>query len=188
MCAPIRRKSKAEVVTQELFGSQGLSRPLIILSEGERMTRIEHSVIISAPVDQVFGYAADFAKWTEWFEGVSDFKATTAITRGNGARYAYKARVMGLPAPVETEIHDYVHNRGWTGVATRGLAHRTHWTFEPMGDSTKFTYAMEYRLPIPVLGYLVDSLFARRQWERILERSLNNLRRHFLASADTSAH
>jgi uncharacterized membrane protein len=151
------------------------------------MTRIEHSVIIPAPVDHVFGYAADYTTWSEWFEGVSDFKATTAVTRGNGARYAYKARVMGLSARVETEIHDFAQNRGWTGVSTRGLAHRTQWTFEPIGDSTKFTYAMEYQLPIPWVGSLLDSLFARHQWERILERSLNNLRQHFLSSANTSA-
>jgi len=159
------------------------TQEVIILSEGELVNRVEHSVIISAPVDQVFGYAADYVKWTEWFEGVSDFKATTAVTRGNGARYAYKARVMGLSAPVETEIHDFVENRGWTGVSTKGLAHRTHWTFEAIGDSTKFTYALEYQLPIPLLGSLLDSLFARGQWEKILERSLDNLRQHFLTKA-----
>jgi uncharacterized protein YndB with AHSA1/START domain len=152
------------------------------------MNHIEHSVIIPAPVDQVFSYAADYLKWAEWFEGVSDFKPTTAVTWGNGARYAYKARVMGLSAPVETEIHDFVHNRGWTGVSTKGLAHRTHWTFEPIGNGTKFTYAMEYQLPVPLLGSLLDSLFARPQWQGILERSLNNLKQHFLSPAGTPAH
>jgi len=60
------------------------------------MTHIEQSVIIPAPVEQVFSYAADYRTWTEWLQGVSEFKATTAITQGNGARYAYKARVIGL--------------------------------------------------------------------------------------------
>ena len=152
------------------------------------MHRIEHSVIIPAPVDQVFGYAADYLRWTEWFEGVSDFKPTTAVTRGNGVRYAYKARVMGLSAPVEIEIHDFVHNRGWTGVSTKGLTHRTYWTFEPIGDGTKFTYALEYQLPIPLLGSLLDSLFTRRQWQKILERSLNNLKQHFVSLTVIPTH
>jgi len=152
------------------------------------MTHIEHSIIIEAPVEQVFNYAADYRKWCEWFEGVSDFKPTTLITQGNGARYAYKARVMGIAAPVETEIHDFIHNRGWTGISTKGLAHRTHWTFEPIGNRTKFTYAMEYQLPVPLLGSLLDSLVARPQWRKILERSLNNLKQHFASSTGTPAH
>jgi uncharacterized protein YndB with AHSA1/START domain len=148
------------------------------------MKQIEHSVIIPAPVDQVFSYASDYLKWAEWFDGVSDFKPTTAITRGNGARYAYKARVMGLSAPVETEIHDFVENKGWTGVSTKGVTHRTHWTFEPVSNGTKFTYAMEYQLPVPLLGSLLDP-FAQREWKRILERSLNNLKQHFVSAAGT---
>ena len=144
------------------------------------MTRIEQSVIIQAPVEQVFSYAADYQKWTEWFEGVSDFKATTPVTQGNGARYAYKARMMGVSASVETEIHDFVQNAGWTGVATKGMPHRTHWIFEPVGHDTKFTYALEYQLPVPLVGSLLDSLFMRPQWHKIIENSLNNLRRHFL--------
>jgi len=151
------------------------------------MTRIEHSVIIQAPVEQVFSYAADYQKWTEWFEGVSDFKATTPVTQGNGARYAYKARLMGVPASVETEIHDFVYNGGWTGVATKGMPHRTHWVFKPVGDGTKFTYALEYHLPVPLLGSLLDSLFMKPQWDRIIQKSLNNLRQHFLAQTGRPA-
>ena len=143
------------------------------------MTRIEHSITIETPVEQVFSYAADYRKWTEWFEGVSDFKATTAITQGNGARYAYKARLLGISANVETEVHDFVNNRGWTGLATKGMPHRTHWRFEPIGSGTKFTYALEYQLPIPLLGSLLDSLFMRPQWDKIIANSLNNLRHHF---------
>jgi hypothetical protein len=104
------------------------------------------------------------------------------------ARYAYRARVMGFSAPVETEIHDFVRNRGWTGVSTKGIAARTYWTFEPIGDATKFTYAMEYQMPIPLLGPLLDSWFARPQWQKIVERSLNNLKRHFASPVGTPSH
>ena len=41
------------------------------------MTRIEHSVVIQAPVEEVFRYAADYQKWQEWYVGVSDVKTTT---------------------------------------------------------------------------------------------------------------
>lgn len=146
------------------------------------MTRIEHSVIIQAPVEQVFSYAADYRKWSEWFEGVSEFRPTTDVKQGNGARYAYKARLMGISARVETEIHDFVPSRGWTGVASKGMPHKTHWNFEPLGESTKFTYVLEYQLPVPLVGSLLDSLFMKPQWDKIISRSLENLRNHFLTN------
>ena len=144
------------------------------------MTRIENSVIIQAPVERVFSYAADHQRWSEWFESVSDVKVTTAVPHGNGARYAYKVRIMAVSARVETEIQDYVQNRGWTGVSTRGLPHRTKWIFEPIDSSTRFTYVVEGHVPVPLVGSLCDSLFLRPQWEKIVQNSLNNLKQHFL--------
>ena len=144
------------------------------------MTHIKCTVDIPAPIDQVFTYAADYRTWTEWFVGVSDFNPTTAISQGNGTRYAYKARLMGVSAHVETEVRDYVQNVGWTGVATRGMPHRTHWYFESIGDGTRFTYGLEYRVPVPLFGPLLDLLFLKPQWTGILQKSLENLRAHFL--------
>ena len=143
------------------------------------MTRIEHTIVIDARIEKVFNYASDHRKWDEWFEGVSAFNPTTAITRGNGARYAYKARLMGVSASVETEVHGFIENRGWTGVATKGMPHRTYWTFTPTSAGTRFTYALEYQLPIPLLGPLLDSLFMRAQWDKIIVTSLENLRKRF---------
>lgn len=151
------------------------------------MTRIEHSITIEAPVEQVFAYAADYRTWNEWFEGVSDFKPTTAVTQGNGARYAYKARLLGVSASVETEVHDFVNNRGWTGLATRGIPHRTHWKFESIGSGTKFTYTLEYQLPIPLLGSVFDSMFMKPQWDKIIANSLHNLRQHFEMSTGSTS-
>jgi uncharacterized membrane protein len=143
------------------------------------MTRVEGTVIVDAPVHTVFTYASDWRRWQEWFEGVSGFRSTTEVTRGTGARYVYRASLMGLPATVETEIRDFVEDQGWTGIATRGVPHRTQWHFQAQGESTSFTYALEYELPVPVLGALVDALFLKGQWRRIIGRSLSNLKGHF---------
>jgi len=151
------------------------------------MTRIEDSVILDVPVHAAFEYASDWRRWAEWFEGVSDFRPTSEVTRGTGARYAYRAWLMGVPASVETEVREFVEDQGWTGVATRGLPHRTHWRFEAQGASTRFTYALEYELPVPLLGAVLDALVMKRQWRRIIGRSLSNLRRHFTVTASPTA-
>lgn len=143
------------------------------------MTKIEESVVIDAPVDAVFRYASDWRRWPDWFEGLSDVRSTSEVGRGTGARYTYRVRVLGLAATVETELQEFVEGRGWTGVGTRGLPHRTRWRFEARGESTKFTYELEYRLPPPLLGTVVDALFARREWKGVVRRSLSNLQKHF---------
>lgn len=140
------------------------------------MTRVEASVEIAAPLQEVFAYASDWRKWEEWWLGVSDFRPTTEVTRGNGTRYAYKAWIAGLTLDLETEIHDFVENVGWQGVVTKGTPHTTRWVFGPAGAGTRLTYILEYRIPVPVLGSLLDSLIMRPGWQRRLERSLANLK------------
>ena len=81
---------------------------------------------------------------------------------------------------IHRKNHDVCATRvGWTGVATKGLPHKTQWVFEAIRDRTRFTYIVEYDLPWPILGPILDSLLMRPGWQRILEHSLRNLRLHF---------
>ncbi len=145
------------------------------------MIRLEHTVIIPLPLDQVFAYAADYRTWPEWFVGLSDVRPTTTTREGNGTRYAYKVRMMSVTAGVETEIREFERNVGWIGVGVRGLPHRTRWHFESLGEGTRFTYGLEGRVPVPLIGPLLDSWFMRPQWDKIVGRSLQNLRQRLLA-------
>lgn len=149
------------------------------------MTRIEQSVIIPAPLVEVFAFASDYRKWADWFVGVSAFTPTTAVTEGNGAQYAYKARMMGFSMRIETEIHDFIPNQGWRGVSIKGDV-RTFWAFQPVGDNTRFTYSLEYTLPLPWLSSFVDTLFMKSQTKRTITTSLENLRRYFADEANKS--
>ena len=144
------------------------------------MTKIESSIVISAPVEKVFAYASDYQKWEAWFEGVSDFKPTTKTTRGNGTRYAYKAKMMGLSIGLETEVHNFIENKGWIGKASKGMPHQTFWGFEQVENGTKMTYGLEYELDIPLIGNWLDNKFMKPQWEKIIGKSLENLKRQFM--------
>ena len=140
------------------------------------MTKITKSVFLENPIEAVFQYASDYTKWEDWFEGVSAFKPVTESNRGNGTRYAYKANMMGLTIGVEPEIFDFVENKGWKGKATKGMPHQTSWEFEAIDRGTKFTYGLEYEMPIPIIGKWIDNAFMKPQWEKIIERSLENLK------------
>lgn len=146
-------------------------------NEEEKMTEIERSILIGAPVEKVFQFAADYRNWSKFFEGVSDFKPKTEITRGNGAKFIYKAKMLGIKASVGTEIQDFIENKGWTGISFKGMEHKTQWIFVKMDGNTKFTYILSYRFPIPVLGNLLNKMFMKPAWISIIETSLQNLKR-----------
>ncbi len=143
------------------------------------MKRIEANVDIQRPVSDVFAFASDWRHWEDWWEGVSQFRPTTQVSRGNGTRYAYRAWIAGMAFNLETEIHEFTENVGWKGVSTKGPPHRTQWIFEEMGDKTRLTYVLEYDLPWPLVGPILDALLMRPGWQRMLEHSLRNLKIHF---------
>jgi len=108
-------------------------------------------------------------------EGVSLFTPVSESRCGNGARYAYKARMIGFSFPVETEVHDFETDKGWNGISQKGPPHRIHWKFEPADEGTRFIYGLEFEIPIPVLGPLLETSFLKPQWEKIIRNSLQNL-------------
>ena len=143
------------------------------------MPTLERSIVINAPIHEVFSYAADWRYWPDWYDGFSDISPITEVERGNGAIYAYKMQVLGVPFKAQTEIHDYVENEGWSGNRVKGVPHKTTYVFENLKPHTRFTTTINYSLPVPILGPVLCSLVFNRAWRRILEKSLINLRSHF---------
>ena len=141
------------------------------------MTEIKRSINIMAPVEKVFEYASDYKKWSEFFEGVSDFRPMTAITRGNGSKYIYKAKALGMNVTVGTEVLQFKENEGWIGKSFKGLEHQTQWIFEKSNGNMDFTFIQRYSLPFYLGGKLFDKMFAEPAWIKIIEKSLNNLKR-----------
>lgn len=143
------------------------------------MTRIQDSIFIPAPVEEVFRYTSDWREWSDWFEGVSTFYPISEMHQGEGARYSYYVNLFGLAIRVETEVRDYVENEGWRGVATRGIPHEAHWDFESVRDGTRFTYTLEYSLRLPLIGAFLDRVLVEPRWRRAIRHSLENLKAHF---------
>jgi hypothetical protein len=143
------------------------------------MPTLTRSIIIEAPIHEVFKYAADWRYWPDWYDGFSDVSPITEVEIGNGAIYAYRMWVLGVPFKAQTEVHDFVENRGWSGRRVEGVPHKTTYVFEDLKPHTRFTTSISYSLPIPILGRVLCSLFFNRAWRRILEKSLSNLSAHF---------
>jgi hypothetical protein len=84
--------------------------------------------------------------------------------------------MLGIKVGIETEIYDFVENRGWKGRGIKGVSSTTFWEFEPQDNGTKMTYALEYDMPIPLIGNWIDNTFMKPQWDNIIGKSLENLK------------
>ena len=141
------------------------------------MTEIKQSIKIDAPVNKVFGYASNYLKWSEFFEGLSDVKPVTKITDDNGARFIYKVKMMGLKVTVGTEFQQFKKNEGWIGKSFKGLKAQTQWIFKESNGSTEVTYIQKYKLPVYFGEKFFDKKFIQPQWIKIIDNSLQNLKR-----------
>ncbi|OGU84682.1 MAG: hypothetical protein A2W11_07670 [Ignavibacteria bacterium RBG_16_35_7] len=141
------------------------------------MTEISQNINIKAPLNKVFEYTSDYRNWSEFFEGVSNVKPITEIRRGNGAKFVYKVKVMGMSVTVGTELNEFKENEGWRGKSFKGMEHSTQWIFKKSNGDTEFTYILNYDFPWYFGGKLIDKLFARPEWIRIIENSLQKVKR-----------
>ncbi len=140
------------------------------------MEKIQHSIEIEKPVEEVFSYASDWTRWHTWFEGVSPFTLISGTEHGNGTRYAYNVKILGVTVPVGIEIREYNVNKGWKGISTKGPPYKTLWIFEETDKGTRFTFGMEFRIPVPLIGPVIDRKLVKPQWESIIRGSLHNLK------------
>ena len=141
------------------------------------MTEIKKSILINAPINKVFDFASNYLKWQEFFVGISDIRPITDITDDNGARFLYKVQLMGIKVSVGTEFQQFKRNEGWIGQSFKGLNAQTQWIFKESDGETEFTYIQRYKLPFYMGGNLIDKKFITPQWIKIIEESLNNLKR-----------
>jgi uncharacterized membrane protein len=141
------------------------------------MTEIKRSIKINAPVEKVFQHASDYIKWSEWYEGVINFKPITDKTRGNGTKYVYKAKLFGIYATVGTEITEFKENEGWIGTSFEGFGHKTEWIFKKSNGATEFTHGLTYKVPWYMGGKFSDNKFLQPAWIKFVENSLQNLKR-----------
>ena len=142
------------------------------------MSKLEKSIEINAPVTEAFAFVV--AEWegdlSFWQGGVYDWEPRSAGPMGDGFEVSYLARILGLGYRIEMTVRDFQANRGWTAVSRKGPETTGTWQFEPLDGSTRFTYRLEYTMPLPLVGGLLDRLLVAPRWARIIDRSLEHLK------------
>ena len=116
------------------------------------MARVEGSIIINAPVEKVFAYLDDPANGLDFIPGITDIRDVTGL--GVGQKWGWTYKMMGLSLKGEAEVTEYIRDKRCVVKTTGGILSTWTLTFKVKAGGTSMRLAVEYTIPVPVLGKL----------------------------------
>ncbi len=138
------------------------------------MVKHENSIVIDAPLSEVFAYVNDPEALPEWMVGMIETR--NVIGEGEGQQYEWTFKMVGVQLRGQNVVVEYIPNQC---AAHQGIGMiDSLWTNrveEEREGRTKLTIEVEYTIPVPVLGKLAEHLTVRRN-ERGLQFSLLNVK------------
>jgi uncharacterized membrane protein len=137
--------------------------------------RIQDSIVIDRPVEDVFAYVSDVNHLPEWAGTTVEVKDAPAGPLRDGATFADVGKFLGrrFETPFQATV-EAPHRLVYRSTAGALVPHDWTYTFEPLGDSTRVTLAIEgepggfFRLAAPLV---------RRALGRQMSKDLANLKR-----------
>ena len=107
------------------------------------MIKVEKSVTINKPVEEVFAFVVNHENTTKWQGGVE-----AIIPEGPanvvGSKYTEVRKFMGQEMKSNLEITAFVANAKWAAKVLKGpVPYEVTATFEPSGGGTKMTTHVE---------------------------------------------
>lgn len=133
--------------------------------------RVELSIVINRPVEEVFAYVANPENDPAWAGPVVVSRITSEPPIGVGTTAYQEVNFMGRRAELQAEVTQYVEDRLLHLRNTGGMKGSQTRTFEPAGDGTRFTLVMEGEVP-SALRFMegMATRAIRRQTEADLEK------------------
>lgn len=127
------------------------------------MTRVEASVVVNRPSEEVFAFIANFENNPRWQSGMQEARKTSEGPIGVGTTYSQLAKFLGRPVESTFEIVEYESNRRIKGRSTSGSFPITFTrTVEPISGGTQVRALIEgeasgfFKLAGPILNRMVQ--------------------------------
>ena len=108
------------------------------------MARIEASVVINRPIDEVFAYVNDVRNWPQWNSNFLEGEQTSEGPVGVGTTSRGVSHFLGQRIEWTSEVTEYEPNRKLKQKIISGpMLMEQSLTFEPVEGATRFTIAGE---------------------------------------------
>jgi uncharacterized membrane protein len=137
--------------------------------------RVEESIRIAAPREEVWRYVSEPERYSEFMFGSTWSPVPGEPPSGPRARASIEIRVrsIDLGGVVEVVEWDPPHELAWTNIT--GIDQRGRWILRDCGRETEATLRVSYQVPGGVLA-LVASQLGKPLIRRDARRSLEALR------------
>jgi uncharacterized protein YndB with AHSA1/START domain len=112
------------------------------------MARLEESVTINRPVEEVFAYATDIKSWPQWHDAIVESEQTSEGPPGVGTTFKGKAHMEGRTMEFTGKVTEYNPYERECKVMDFGSAiSENTFTFAPTDVGTRITlvYAVKVR-------------------------------------------
>ena len=137
------------------------------------MATVERSVTINAPVEKIFSYISNPRNELEWLPSVIDVRHI--VGKGVGQRFSWTYKMIGIPFNGETSVAEYIPNELIVYETTGGIDSTWTWQFKPVAGRTQLQLAVEYTIPVIVLGKVAEWVVLRRN-EREADMAITNIK------------
>ncbi len=137
--------------------------------------RVEESIEINRPLQEVFNYVSDVGNYPEWMADALEVRKDTAGPPQQSDRFTLAIKSVGRRFETPYERTSYEANRRYTDRAVGGPIPNQRWdcTFKEVPGGTRLTRAVEAEL-----GGLLKLLepLQKRSAERQLRKDLQTLK------------
>jgi uncharacterized membrane protein len=123
------------------------------------MVRVEESVTIDRPVEEVFAYLADIEKQPQWVSSLLESTKNSDEPTGEGTKYRQRAKILGRRFESTNEITAYQPPHVYEFQATSGPMHvRMRFTLISDGLETRVLQVAEgesggfFKLADPIIA------------------------------------
>jgi uncharacterized membrane protein len=138
------------------------------------MIKVETSIIVSRPIEEVFAYVSDFKNTAQWQSGVVEVRQTSEGPVGKGTQLIFVRTFLGRKLEGASEVVEHEPPTKNTLQSTSGpLPFTVSRIFEPTPEGTKMTIVFEMQ-PGGVFA-LAEPLIAR-SLKRSVEADFGNLK------------
>lgn len=127
------------------------------------MIKIENSVQINKPVEEVFAFVANIENLPLWAGPVTEAKQISEGPIGMGTKQIQSAQLLGRQMETTQEVTEYELNKKLSTKSTSGpLPLDIDYTFEPVGEGTKITFEASldaggfFKLAEPLVGRMLN--------------------------------
>ncbi len=138
------------------------------------MAKVEKTITINAPVEKVFAFMEDPANLPAIWPSMVEVKNIKPEPAG-GYNYDWIYKMGGMHIEGSSKTAEYEQNKRLVDKSSKGIESEFTWIYQPEGGGTKLTVEVAYKVPVPVLGKLAESLIVKMN-EREADTLLHNLK------------